>query len=91
MTRDLALLENPSARAGMSLETILIMLSKFGRIRLGQYATEKWHCQACLHVTVAGAKFDVDSTFNHDTPVSAARECAERVVLAMAATSTRKP
>ncbi len=71
----------PPATENMSLEQILAALARHGRTRIGQYGMSdgNWHCCVNMHVEAIGASFEVKSTFDHPSPMSAARQCAERV------------
>jgi hypothetical protein len=66
-----------------SLEQILLELTKHGRVRVGQYGSTNWHCSIEMNVPAVGASFNVCSTFDHPDPTSAAKQCAERVELAL--------
>ncbi len=67
----------------VTLDQILLALARHGRTRIGQYNSSNWHCTVEMHVAAAGVSFEVKSSFDHTSPISAARECAERVAAAL--------
>jgi len=71
------------AIANATLDQVLMELAKHGRTRVGQYSTAKWSCCVEMNVAAKGVSFEVRSSYDHDTPLSAAKECAERVAEAI--------
>lgn len=65
------------------LATILVELSKYGKVRLGQYSTSGWHCGIEVFVTGKGLAVEVKSEFGHKHPMDAAMECSARLVSMM--------
>lgn len=60
-----------------NLESILTSMEPFGKPRLGKY--DGWHCGIDMTVNAVGAEFKINSTFGHETPLSAAVECRQRM------------
>lgn len=71
-----------------SVEEILDNLCRFGRPRLNRM-DDGWVCSCEMHVAAAGATFTVRSEFDHKTQLGAVRQCAERVVKAIAQWAAR--
>lgn len=68
----------------MNLEELLTELKNYGKPRVGIYGSDGlWHCTIEMNTNTVGAKFDCSSDFNHSTPISAARQCLERVIKAV--------
>lgn len=65
--------------AALSLEEILVALCRVGKPRLSRLS-DAWYCIVEMHVASVGAEFKVGSDFSCQTPIDAARQCAERVV-----------
>lgn len=69
----------------MTLEALLLELSRYGQVRLGQYGTgnSKWHCSLDLFVTGKGVSMEIKSDHNSMTPIQAAMQCSDRLVAAL--------
>lgn len=67
------------------LDYMLGEMSQFGKVTLGQYVTNdsSWHCSVKMFVVGQGISFEVKSSFDHLTPVSAVKECMQRLYEAM--------
>lgn len=79
----IALLKEQALKAARphELHDIMVSLSKFGKVRVGQYGSEgRWSCTVDMHVSVVGVSFEVNSGFDNTTPLQAAVKCMERVV-----------
>lgn len=75
--------------AVIDLNELLTQLSKVGRPSLMQLqGAGGWHCGIEIPTTTTGAKINVSSTFDHVSPLSAARQCAERVKATLDSFST---
>lgn len=72
----------PAAKDNPPLEEILSTMQRVGSPRLGCMNNE-WYCACDMHITTPGGTFTVRSDYNHISPVSAARECLQRVAKAM--------
>lgn len=68
--------------ANADLEQLLIYMLRFGKPRV-TFVSTGWCCKVEMNTNSKGTQFDVSSEFGHPTPLSAARECHERVVSAM--------
>lgn len=67
-----------------SVERMLLELAMFGQPRLGIYGSGYgWHCSVNMFVTGQGIQFEVKSSFDHLTPISAVKECMQRLYEAM--------
>ena len=66
----------------MELEELLTYMIRYGRPRLS-YHDKGWYCKVEMNTNTKGTQFDIASEFDHPTPLSAARECHERIVNAM--------
>lgn len=66
-------------RVPADLEGVLAWLEKFGKPGVTKL-DRGWHSNIDMHVSSVGATFKVASEFAHPTPLSAAQQCAERVV-----------
>lgn len=77
----------PTDRSGIatapSLESILDELAQYGRPSLRQFEDGTWAAFVKMHVSAAGATFEIDSDFKHPTHISAALQAADRVREAM--------
>lgn len=67
-----------------TLEELLIELKNYGRPRVGIYGSDGlWHCTVEMNTNTVGADFKCSSSFDHPSPLSAAKECLERVLKAV--------
>ena len=62
-----------------TLEELLLFLTRFGKPRCGMFGTG-WSCQVEMHVVSVGTSFEVKSDFGMETPLAAAKQCAERLI-----------
>ena len=69
--------EDPKYRYG-SLEENLMILSKYGKVRLSMY-DEGWYCCVNMFVTGKGVSFEVESDFGLKSPSDATCQCKERL------------
>lgn len=68
-------------RTPATLEELLVAMQKFGKPRLGMYGNDgRWSCAVEMHVSAKGATFEIKSEFGLTDPLSAAKQCYERVV-----------
>jgi len=68
----------------LSLEELLSELKNYGKPRVGIYGDDHlWHCHVDMNTNTVGATFECKSDFKHPTPISAARQCLERVIKAV--------
>ena len=67
------------------LEYVLTEMAQFGKVIIGQYGVSNslWHCSVKMFVTGEGISFEVKSSFDHSSPMSAAKECLQRLYEAM--------
>lgn len=65
--------------ANESLETILQNLCALG-VPVLHKMDNGWYVYLKMHVSAAGTEFTIKSQSNCETPLSAARQCAERAV-----------
>lgn len=83
----LSLLKKPEPEATKiieDLQELMVYLIRYGRPRLS-YLDGGWYCKVEMNTNTKGTQFDVASEFNHPTPISAAKQCHERIVNAMKA------
>lgn len=66
----------------MELEELIIHMVRFGKPRVS-FISNGWYCKVEMNTNTSGTQFDVASEFDHPTPLSAARECHERIISAM--------
>jgi hypothetical protein len=77
-------ISNATKLEQMSLEELLLELKNYGKPRVGIYGSDElWHCTVEMNTNTVGADFKCSSSFDHPTPVSAAKECLERVLKAV--------
>jgi hypothetical protein len=57
-------------------------LIKFGHPRIS-HLQGGWYCKVEMNTNTVGAKFDIDSGFDHPTPMSALKVCRERITNAL--------
>lgn len=60
----------------------MIGLLQYGKPRVS-YVGEGWYASVEMNTPALGTNFTVASDFSNPSPLSAARQCAERVQLAM--------
>lgn len=60
------------------LQEMLLFLIRYGRPRLS-YHDGGWYCKVEMNTNTKGTQFDIASEFNHPTPISAAKQCQERI------------
>lgn len=60
------------------LNAELMELIKYGHPRVS-HLKGGWYCTVNMNTDTVGAKFDIDSEFNHPTPISALKQCRERI------------
>lgn len=77
--------EQLTPQQGPELEHVLLNLARFGRPRLSIPSKSGWYCSIDVSVTPTGAKFEVASDFDKETPIAAALECQQRLIAALAA------
>jgi hypothetical protein len=65
--------------ADLSLTELLEALCAAGKPRLARM-DHGWLCSIDMHVAAAGTEFKIRSEFDRETPLAAARQCAERVI-----------
>lgn len=70
---------------GPELEDVILDLARFGTPRLSMPNKKGWYCTVDVNVTPTGAKFEVRSEFDKETPIAAALECQQRLSAALAA------
>lgn len=66
----------------MQLEELIVHMIRFGRPRVS-YVSNGWYCKVEMNTNTKGTQFDIASEFDHPTPLSAARECHQRILSAM--------
>jgi hypothetical protein len=67
-----------------SLEELLLELKNFGKPRVGIYGSDgTWHCSVDMNTNTVGADFQCKSDFNQPNPTAAAKQCLERVLIAV--------
>lgn len=71
----------------LTLEELLTELTKYGRPRVGMF-DGTWNCTVEMNTNTIGADFKCASDFKHTSPISAARQCLERVYKAIEAYRT---
>ncbi len=80
----LTIFDGSKVATAVTLEQLLAKMQEHGRPSLGIYGSAGgWHCSVNMHVPSAGVSFEVKSSFDHSTPLSAARECVERMAIAL--------
>jgi hypothetical protein len=60
------------------LQAELIDLIKYGHPRIS-HLQGGWYCKVEMNTNTVGANFNIDSTFNHPSPMSALKQCKERI------------
>jgi hypothetical protein len=65
--------------SNLSLDEILDALCAAGKPRVARM-DHGWLCSIDMHVAAAGTEFKIRSEFDCETPLAAARQCAERVI-----------
>lgn len=64
------------------LNTALEELVKYGHPRVS-HLKGGWYCTVNMNTDTIGAKFDIDSGFDHPSPIAALKECRERIEKAL--------
>jgi len=68
------------------LQTVLVELSRWGRVSVFQMTNGDWVCKVEATVTPIGARFEVLSEFaGHKTPLAAVMLCRARLLAAIKA------
>lgn len=67
---------------GTDLESTMIELCSYGKPKLFK-CTNGWHCWVEMNVATAGAEYSVKSEFDCATPMEAARQCRDRILMAI--------
>lgn len=57
-------------------------LIKYGHPRMSHHQGG-WYCRVEMNTNTVGAKFDIDSGFDHPTPIAALKVCRERILNAL--------
>lgn len=71
--------------SAVSLEELVVALSRYGRPHIMLHDDEYWSCSAKLRTNTPGATFDVKSAFNkHRDMRGAVEECLTKAVEAVA-------
>lgn len=60
------------------LQEELVILLKYGHPRIS-HLKGGWYCHVEMNTNTVGSKFDIASEFNHPTPISALKQCKERI------------
>jgi hypothetical protein len=60
------------------LQEELVVLLKYGHPRISHHKGG-WYCHVEMNTNTVGSKFDISSEFNHETPLSALKQCKERI------------
>jgi hypothetical protein len=60
----------------------LMELIKYGHPRMSHFQGG-WYCRVEMNTNTVGAKFDIDSGFDHPTPIIALKTCRERIEQAL--------
>lgn len=63
----------------MTLEEILMTMKDFGIPRVSCASDGTWMCTVQVHTKKVGASFEIRSEFTHPTPLSAAKQCYDRL------------
>lgn len=67
-----------------TLEELLEELKRYGKPHLGIYGSDGlWHCSVEMNTNTVGADFKCSSDFKQPTPIAAAKQCMERVLIAV--------
>lgn len=75
--------ESPSATpVHEDLQELIMYMVRYGKPRIS-YITDGWYCKVEMNTNTKGTQFDIASEFSHPTPLSAAKECHERIVNAL--------
>jgi hypothetical protein len=76
--------EQEATRVEEDLQELMLYLIRYGRPRLS-YLDGGWYCKVEMNTNTKGTQFDIASEFNHSTPMSAAKQCHERITNALKA------
>lgn len=66
------------------LDELLVSMCRYGQPKLSML-DGGWHCWIKMHVQTKGTSFEIKSEFGHNSPMAAAKECAERIATTLAA------
>lgn len=66
------------------LQELLLYMIRYGKPRM-HYLEGGWYVKVEMNTNTKGTQFDVASEFGHSTPLSAAKECHERIINSMKA------
>lgn len=66
----------------MEIEELMVFMVRYGRPRIS-YLDNGWYCKVEMNTNTAGTQFDVASEFGQPTPLTAARQCHERITNAL--------
>lgn len=66
----------------MELEELIVHMIRYGKPRVS-YVSNGWYCKVEMNTNTKGTQFDIASEFDHPTPLSAARQCHERITSAL--------
>ena len=67
----------------VDLQQILLDMQRFGKPSIYCHRDNKWSCHIDVSVSPTGAKFEVRSDFDRETPIAAATQCNERLISAI--------
>jgi hypothetical protein len=68
-----------------NLEDVMMELLRYGQPRVGVYSSNgTWSCHIEMNTMTVGSDFTVRSDHGMPTPLSAAKQCLERVTKAVA-------
>lgn len=70
--------------SGLSLEELLLQLSKFGKPRVS-HTGDGWYAALEMYVGREGVDFKIASDFGAPSPLRAVEQCAQRMKKALAA------
>lgn len=67
------------------LEDIITSFVKYGKPSISYLTGSKsgWYCRIEMNTSSMGVDFKIASDFDHDTPISAAKQCRERLLKAI--------
>lgn len=68
----------------MSLENMLLALSKHGNPFLHNHRDGTWSCKVDMHVSAAGVGFEIRSDFTHRSPNTAVKQTLDRMIETLA-------
>ena len=76
--------ETTTSRVTEDLGGLLMEMLRYGHPRVS-HLQGGWYSIVEMNTDTVGAKFDIKSEFDHPTPLSAAKECHERIITALKA------